>query len=130
MCLYVYLINDHIVHAHYIFMRFYFFSIFYITCSTIFFLFLHKGMLMYEIHMPLIMLAKLEMQNGKMTKDNAKKEFRRAILNLKMSLEMLKNEPDGSFEKNIQSDGKGEISRLCSFSTHFLLISVKSLVLS
>ena len=73
------------------------------------------GMLMYEIHMPLIMLAKLEMENGKLSKDDAKKEFRRAILNLKMSLEILKYEPDGSFEKNIYHGAKGSVAPLESF---------------
>ena len=72
-------------------------------------------MLMYEIHMPLIMLAKLEMENGNMSKDDAKKEFRRAILNLKLSLEMLKYEPDGSFEKNIYHGAKGSVAPLESF---------------
>ena len=70
---------------------------------------------MYEIHMPLIMLAKLEMENGKLTRDEAKKEFRRAILNLKMSLEILKYEPDGSFEKNIYHGAKGSVEPLESF---------------
>ena len=73
------------------------------------------GMLMYEIHMPLIMLAKLDMESGKLSKDDAKKEFRRAILNLKMSLEILKYEPDGSFEKNIYHGAKGSVAPLESF---------------
>ena len=73
------------------------------------------GILMYEIHMPIIMLAKLAMENGNMSKDDAKKEFRRAILNLKMSLEMLKYEPDGSFEKNIYHGAKGSVAPLESF---------------
>ena len=70
---------------------------------------------MYEIHMPIIMLAKLGMENGSMSKDDAKKEFRRAILNLKMSLEMLKYEPDGSFEKNIYYGAKASVAPLESF---------------
>ena len=65
--------------------------------------------------MPIIMLAKLAMENGSMSKDDAKKEFRRAILNLKMSLEILKYEPDGSFEKNIYHGAKGSVAPLESF---------------
>ena len=72
-------------------------------------------MLMYELHMPLILLAKHEMENGNLSKDDAKKEFRRAILNLKMSLEMLKYEPDGSFEKNIYHGAKESVTPLESF---------------
>ena len=72
-------------------------------------------MLMYEIHMPIIMLAKLEMGSGNMSKDNAKKEFRRAIVNLKMSLEILKYEPDGSFEKNIYYGAKASVAPLEAF---------------
>ena len=70
---------------------------------------------MYEIHMPLILLAKLEMESGKLSKDDAKKEFRRGILNLKMSLEILKYEPDGSFEKNIYHEAKDSVAPLESF---------------
>ena len=76
---------------------------------------LYAGMLMYEIHMPLIMLAKLEMESGKLSKVDAKKEFRRAILNLKMSLEMLKYEPEGSFEKNVYHGAEGSLVPLESF---------------
>ena len=77
--------------------------------------FLYTGMLMYEIHMPLILLAKLEMESGKLSKEDAKKEFRRAILNLKMSLEILKYEPEGSFGKNVYHGAKGSLVPLESF---------------
>ena len=70
---------------------------------------------MYEMHMPMIVLAKLEMESGNMSKDDAKKEFRRAVLNLKMSLEMLKYETDGSFEKNIYYGAKGSVAPLEAF---------------
>ena len=70
---------------------------------------------MYEIHMPLILLAKMKMENGEMSKGEAKKEFHRAILNLKMSLDILKYEPDGSFEKNIYDGAKGSVEPLEAF---------------
>ena len=73
------------------------------------------GMLMYEIHMPLILLAKMKMENGEISKEEAKKEFHRAILNLKMSLDILKYEPDGSFEKNIYDGAKGSVEPLEAF---------------
>ena len=74
---------------------------------------------MYEIHMPLIMLAKMKMEKGEISKDDARKEFKRAILNLKMSLEILKYEPDGSFEKNIYHGAKGSLEPLESFVSSF-----------
>ena len=74
---------------------------------------------MYELHMPLIMLAKMKMEQGEISKDEAKKEFQRAILNLKMSLEILKYEPDGSFEKNIYHGAKGSLDPLESFASSF-----------
>ena len=74
---------------------------------------------MYEIHMPLIMLAKMKMEKGETSKDDARKEFKRAILNLKMSLEILKYEPDGSFEKNIYHGAKGSLEPLESFVSSF-----------
>ena len=74
---------------------------------------------MYEIHMPLIMLAKMKMEQGEISKDEAKKEFQRAILYLKMSLEILKYEPDGSFEKNIYQGAKGSLEPLESFVSSF-----------
>ena len=70
---------------------------------------------MYEIHMPLIMLAKMDMENGKISKAEAKKQFLRGILHLKMSLEILQYEPDGSFEKNIYHEAKGSVEPLESF---------------
>ena len=65
--------------------------------------------------MPLIMLAKMDMENGKLSKDEAKKEFLGGIRNLKMSLEILQYEPDGSFEKNIYHGAKESVEPLETF---------------
>ena len=82
---------------------------------------------MYEIHMPLILLAKLEMESGKLSKEDAKKEFRRAILNLKMSLEILKYVPEGSFGKNVYHGAKGSLVPLESFISSFISASSRAL---
>ena len=65
--------------------------------------------------MPIVMLAKLKLANGNVSKDDAKKEFHRAILYLQMAMEMLKWEPDGSFEKNVYHKAQESVAPLQSF---------------
>ena len=72
---------------------------------------------MYEIHMPIIMLAKMQLdKQGDSYKPEAKKQFQRAILNLKMSLEILKHEPEGSFGYQVYSGARDSVPQLESFA--------------
>ncbi len=72
-------------------------------------------MLLYEIHMPIIMLAELKMASGNLSTDNTKREMQRAIVHLKLALEMLKWEPDGSVEKNVYHRAKESLAIQESF---------------
>ena len=40
------------------------------------------------------------------------KDFRKALLNLKLSLELLKHEPDGTFEKDVYHGAKQSVGSL------------------
>ena len=70
---------------------------------------------MYELHMPQIMLGQLNYQSGQINKSEADKEFRKSLLNLKLSLQMLKFEPEGSFEKQVYHGAKDSVQGLEQF---------------
>lgn len=73
-------------------------------------------MVMYEVHMPVIILAKISLdKNGEVYKATAKREFKKAILYLKMALEMLKFAPRGSVENQLYLEAKDSVSKLEGF---------------
>ena len=73
-------------------------------------------MVMYEVHMPVIILAKISLdKNGEVYKVTAKREFKKAILYLKMALEMLKFAPRGSIENQLYLEAKDSVSKLEAF---------------
>ena len=72
-------------------------------------------MVMYELHMPQIMLGQLKYQNGQISKSEAEKEFRKGLLNLKLCLQMLKFEPEGTFEKQVYHGAKDSVQGLEQF---------------
>jgi hypothetical protein len=72
-------------------------------------------MLMYELHMPIIMLAQLKFRSGLLNQDQAKKEFQRAVDYLKDSLDILMHEQDGSFEKNVYYGAKDSVKEIQNF---------------
>ena len=73
---------------------------------------------MYEIHMPLILLGKLRLdREGLSSKEDVKKQFQRGILNLKMGLELLKNQPEGTFEHSLYIGAKDSLPQLQNFVT-------------
>jgi len=77
-----------------------------------------KGIIMYEVHMPLILLAKMRLdREGSVVRDEVKKQFQRGILNLKMGLEMLKNQPEDTFEHNVFLGAKESLPQLEKFVT-------------
>ena len=73
------------------------------------------GMLMYELHLPIIMMTQLKLQSGVLTKDVAKREFQLALKYLKDSMEILRHQPDGCFEKNVYYGAKDSIQPIQNF---------------
>lgn len=75
-----------------------------------------RGMMMYELHLPLVMLANRQLQGGPNTpginrgeiKDNLKK----GLFNLRMGLEILKDEPEDTFERKIVEGSKDSVEQL------------------
>lgn len=74
-----------------------------------------KGMVMYELHLPLIMLTQLRLQQGLLDQTEAKKQFQLGLVNLKLSVEHLKHEPEGTFEKKVYYGAKESIKPLEDF---------------
>ena len=70
---------------------------------------------MYELHMPVIVLARIKLSRQEITPIEAKKEFNRGLVNLKLSVEMLKYEPDGTFESKVCEGAKSSIGPLEQF---------------
>lgn len=72
-------------------------------------------MVMYELHLPLIMLAQLSLNQGLVDRTEAKKDFAKGLLNLKQSLEHLQHEPDDAFEKKVYLGAVASVKPLESF---------------
>ena len=70
---------------------------------------------MYELHMPTMMLAQMSLHRGAIDKETARREFKRALINLKMGIEMLKHEPDGTFENQVYHGAKDSVNPLEKF---------------
>merc|ERR1711973_180020 len=77
-----------------------------------------RGVMLYELHLPLVMLANRQLQRGpgsgadpKMIKQNLKK----GLDCLKKGLKILKLEPEGSFESKIVAGSKDSVKELESF---------------
>jgi len=74
-----------------------------------------RGMIKYELHLPLVMLTNKQLQNGPdcgVSPDELKNNLKRGLDNLKESLEILKNEPQGSFESKIVEGSKDSVTQL------------------
>ena len=72
-------------------------------------------MLLYELHMPMIMLTQMSFQAGILNRDQAKKEFQLALKYLKDSMDILRHEPEGNFEKNVYLGAKDSIQPFQNF---------------
>ena len=70
---------------------------------------------MYELHMPIIVLARIKLSRQELRPIEAKKEFNRGLVNLKLSAEMLKYEPEGTFESKVCEGAKTSIGPLEQF---------------
>ena len=74
-----------------------------------------RGMIKYELHLPLVMLTNRQLQKGPdwvVSPDELKNNLKRGLDNLKESLEILKNEPQGSFESKIVEGSKDSVTQL------------------
>ena len=74
-----------------------------------------RGMIKYELHLPLVMLTNRQLQKGPdcgVSPEELKNNLKRGLDNLKESLEILKNEPQGSFESMIVEGSKDSVTQL------------------
>uniref|UniRef100_A0A0K2UG46 Protein msta, isoform Alike [Bombyx mori] n=1 Tax=Lepeophtheirus salmonis TaxID=72036 RepID=A0A0K2UG46_LEPSM len=75
----------------------------------------YKGMIDYELHMPMIMLTKMELDAGYVEYDKAKDIFQKALTHLKASLSHLQYENPMSFEGQIYAGASLSLVPLDSF---------------
>ena len=73
------------------------------------------GVLLYELHMPLIVKSQMEMSQGLMDPASARKEFQRAVNCLEESISHLQYEPLGNFENQLYLGAQQSIVQLKGF---------------
>jgi len=74
-----------------------------------------RAMMMYELHVPLVMTANRNLQRGPSSgsnPDQLKANLKAGLFNLRMSLEILKDEPEGSFEWKIVQGSSQSLTQL------------------
>ena len=74
-----------------------------------------KGMMKYELHLPLVMICNRNLQRGPacgVSPESLKKDLKLGLEYLKEGLNILDLEPDGSFEKKIVEGSKESITQL------------------
>jgi hypothetical protein len=74
-----------------------------------------RGMMKYELHLPLVMLANRNLQRGPacgVDPQLLKADLKAGLDNLKEALDILSDEPEGSFESKIVEGSKGSVSQL------------------
>lgn len=74
-----------------------------------------RGMMMYELHLPLVMLTNRNLQRGPgcgVSPDILKSDLKDGLKYLKQSLEILGDEPEGSFESKIVQGSSESIGQL------------------
>ena len=74
-------------------------------------------MMMYELHLPLLILANKALQSGPnakggLSRGEIKRYLQRALENLKNGLDILGEEPEGSFEYQIVQGSKESLHQL------------------
>merc|ERR1711974_255864 len=70
-----------------------------------------RAMMMYELHVPLVMLSNRCLQRGP-TCGVTPDQLKAGLFNLRMSLEILKDEPEESFEWKIVQGSKESVKQL------------------
>jgi len=74
-----------------------------------------RAMMMYELHVPCVMLANRCLQRGPscgVGPDKIKADLKAGLFNLRMSLEILKDEPEESFEWKIVQGSQESVKQL------------------
>lgn len=74
-----------------------------------------KGILQYELHLPVFMGAQLNMDSGEIDPYTAKKEFQKALDLLKQATDNLQYCPEGSFENQLYQGALGQLAQLEMF---------------
>ena len=75
-------------------------------------------MMKYELHLPLVMLTNRNLQRGPSCGVNPevlKSDLKSGLKNLKESLDILGDEPEGSFESKIVEGSKDSVTQLEQF---------------
>jgi len=70
-----------------------------------------KARLMYELHLPIIMLAQVNL-NKRGDKAAVKKEFQKGLITLKVALKVFEGEPEGSWEKGMVSRSQEAVKQI------------------
>ena len=74
-----------------------------------------RGMIKYELHLPLVMLSNRNLQRGPscgVPPEKLKEDLQNGLLNLKEALDILSDEPEGSFEHKIVLGSKESVTQL------------------
>jgi len=66
---------------------------------------------MYELHLPIIMLAQVNLNKGN-DKTAVKKEFQKGLVTLKVALKVFDSEPEGSWEKTMVGRSQGAVQQI------------------
>jgi len=72
-------------------------------------------MMMYELHVPLVMMANRAIERGPgsgVTKHEIKNDLKAGLYNLRTSLDIFKDEPEGSFEQRIVVGSRESVGQL------------------
>eukprot|EP00092_Neocalanus_flemingeri_P005018 GFUD01005395.1.p1 GENE.GFUD01005395.1~~GFUD01005395.1.p1 ORF type:complete len:523 (+),score=168.51 GFUD01005395.1:74-1570(+) len=70
-----------------------------------------KARLMYEMHLPLIMLAQVNLNKGE-DKIAVKKDFQKGLVTLKVALKVFEGEPEGSWEKEMVARSQEAVKQI------------------
>ena len=73
------------------------------------------GVLLYELHMPLIIKSQMGMSQGLVDPASARKEFQKAVKCLEESINHLQYEPLGNFENQLYLGAQQSIVQLKGF---------------
>ena len=74
-----------------------------------------RGMIKYELHLPLVMITNRLLQKGPgcgVSPDELKSNLKQGLEHLRESLDILANEPEGSFESKIVEGSKESVTQL------------------
>ena len=79
-----------------------------------------KGVLLYELHLPMFMGAKMDYDNGEIQAPQAKIQFEESLKCLNQAIELLKYEQNGTLENTIHHGAIMQAQQL----EHFVKITV------